>query len=663
MSLGKFYFVAILLFLLFMSSGLLKSQSLVTDSIASAPEVTVYGNRLKEFDAGVKVLTSDSVAKNSFRHANLSVFLEENSSLYVKSYGLGSLSTTAFRGASASQTSVLWNGFTLQSPMNGTLDLALVPVSLVDQVKVQFGGCGALWGSGAVSGSIHLDNIPAYGKGWALRYGANYGNFKNLSQHASVSLSKKRVVVSVKGFFNEAKNNFTYVNTAQYGEPQQRQTNAALQQYGYLIDHSLKVSKRDQFSIRIWQQYSHREIPPTMLVNFSDAVQKDWFLRLSSEWQHSRRKSMYNLRAAYFDENLLYRELSKNIDAYSRSICQITEAEAKVKVIERGMVTVGINNTYSTAQVDAYLGLPYQNRTAVFSSVKYTGKKENWKLNAGARKELISGSRYAESWGVPLMPFAGADFRIQKKIVLKTNLSRNYRLPTFNDLYWTPGGNLNLEPEQGWSQEAGLHFSHQEKSCTGGNCVASGKKLAALSVSTTIFNRNIHNWIMWVPQGNYWRPLNIMEVWSRGIENTAELKLNFVNYRIFFGAGYDYVLSTAEKVAPGNENELHKQLIYVPPHKTTGHAGITLKGYGVRYTQHYTSWVFTQADNETFIDPYWLGNLVLTKTYAMGTKGMGINFLFKINNVWNSNYQVLAFRAMPGRNFEAGISLQYNQNN
>jgi len=660
LNLVKHFFSHIAVMLLLVSSGKLLAQA-KSDSIVSGPEVTVYGNRLQEFDAGVKVLTTDSAAKERFRNNNLTSFLEENTNIYIKSYGIGSLSTTAFRGASASQTSVLWNGFNIQSPMNGTLDLALVPVSLVDQVKVQFGGCGALWGSGSVSGSIHLDQKPYYNKGLSLRYGVNYGSFQNLSHIAAVSYSKKKWIVSVKGFLNNAKNNFPYTNTAQYGEPHQRQTNAALQQYGYMMDHYFKISRRDQLSFRVWQQYSSRQIPPTMLGDLSDAVQKDWFVRLSSEWQHNSRKATYNVRAAYFDEYLLYKEKAIATNSLSHSICQITEAETKRMLFGRGLLNVGINNTYTTAKVDAYQGVPFQNRSALFASFKYSGKKENWKINAGARKEVISGSRYSKLFEVPIMPFAGADLWFTKKLMLKTNASRNYRVPTFNDLYWNPGGNPNLKPEQGWSEELGLNFIHQIKECTGDQCAANASKLAAVNLSSTVFNRNIDNWIMWIPIGNYWSPTNIMKVWSRGIENSADVKFNLNPIMLKLGVRYDYTLSTGEKVAPGHQNELHQQLIYVPPHKASFIAGLAFKGYSFTYTQHYTSWVFTQADDKTFIDPYWIGNFVCSKTYALGGKGASVNFLFKVNNIWNTPYQVIAYRAMPGRNFEIGMSIQYNQ--
>ena len=634
-----------------------EGQKLTTDTLVAAPEVVVYGNRLTEFNAGVKILTIDSLTQNQFRQNNLSSLLEQNSTLYIKSYGLGSLSTTSFRGASAEQTSLLWNGFNIQSPMNATLDLALVPVSLIDQVKVQYGGSGAMWGSGSVSGSIHLDNKPVFGKGLSLQYNNGYGSFHSFSDQVSATLSKKNYIISIKGFLNNAKNNFPYINTTEYGSPLIKQSNASLQQYGYMMDNYIKISKRNQLNFRVWQQSSNREIPPTMVVNISDAVQKDWFLRLSSEWQHTRNKTVWNARAAYFDEYLLYQDKFAATNSHNHSICQISEVETKINVFKSGLLNIGINNTNNTAIVDSYSGKPKQNRTALFTSFKYAGKKERWKINVGARKEIVSSTRYTHLLVVPIMPFAGADIALTKKMVLKSNVSRNYRLPAFNDLYWVPGGNINLQPEQGWSEEIGLAFIHKNKSFIKDSLGGTG--ISTINFSTTVFNRNIHNWILWVPAGNYWVPENVLKVWSRGIENTIDLTLNIHQIKFTTGLRFDYILSTNEKVPAGSENQLGKQLIYVPQYKGGLKVGGIYHGYSLSYTHNYTGIVYTQADDAAFVNGYWLGNMIFSKLFIKGNTG--ISLLFKINNIWNKSYQVIAYRAMPGRNFEIGISIQLNK--
>src|SRR5665213_1406037 len=135
----------------FLSSATCFSQE-HKDSIKQLPVVEVSSSRLNTFASGNKSETFDSTLLNHYSTGNLADLLANESQVFIKSYGLGSLAMSSFRGAGAEQTAVLWNGFNLQSPMNGLLDLSLVPINFMDEVRLQYGGAGALWGSGAVGG-------------------------------------------------------------------------------------------------------------------------------------------------------------------------------------------------------------------------------------------------------------------------------------------------------------------------------------------------------------------------------------------------------------------------------------------------------------------------------------------------------------------------------
>src|SRR4051812_12993113 len=109
-------------------TGLLSyAQKETTDSSFHLKEVIVTSNRLVNFSAGTKVNDIDSLALAQHNSTNLADLLADESPVFIKSYGLGSLATTSFRGGSANHTAILWNGFNINSPMNGQLDLSLVP--------------------------------------------------------------------------------------------------------------------------------------------------------------------------------------------------------------------------------------------------------------------------------------------------------------------------------------------------------------------------------------------------------------------------------------------------------------------------------------------------------------------------------------------------------
>ena len=77
---------------------------------------------------------------------------------------------------------------------------------------------------------------------------------------------------------------------------------------------------------------------------------------------------------------------------------------------------------------------------------------------------------YGTSWS-PVIPAFFADCLLSRRgnVVAKASVSRNYRFPTLNDLYFLPGGNPGLNSEKGVAYEAGLSFAGK-----GGRVLLSG---------------------------------------------------------------------------------------------------------------------------------------------------------------------------------------------
>jgi iron complex outermembrane receptor protein len=127
-------------------------------------EVTVTSSRFEQFNTGIKTQTIDSVSSIAYQTQSLSDLLGANSQVFIKSYGPG-LATSSFRGAGATHTAVLWKGFNLQNPMLGEVDFSLFNVDAAEKVTIQYGGNGALFGSGAVGGIIQLQSAAKYQSG------------------------------------------------------------------------------------------------------------------------------------------------------------------------------------------------------------------------------------------------------------------------------------------------------------------------------------------------------------------------------------------------------------------------------------------------------------------------------------------------------------------
>ncbi len=613
------------------------------DSVLQLKMVEVTAPRIDNFSSGNKKQTLDSTLLSNYSINNLADVLANQSQVFVKSYGLGSLATTSFRGAGANHTALLWNGFNIQSPMNGLVDMALVPSFFFNNIQLQYGGAGALWGTGAVGGTIYMNNVGLFNKGLSVFANTSVGSFGNNQQQLGFEVSKKRFISSIKIFNHGAKNNFPFVNTSQLGSPEQRQSNAQLNQYGFLQENYFKITTRQLLTARLWYQYSDRNIPPSMTEKTSIAYQKDQSYRATAEWKRTGYRLASIIRTAYFQDNLWYNDSSVNLKDKSKTRVFITEAENRFSITKYDLVNIGVNNTYSKALSDDYVKNPAQNRTALFANYKIHTKNNQWEAVVSARQELV----YTKP--VPFTSSIGTMGNIFKYFQLNANAARHYRLPTFNDLYWAQGGNPNLKPEQGWSEEVGLTYKQSQKKITwGGN--------------TTLFNRNVNDWIIWLPNAyGIWTPGNVLKVWSRGVEYKLNISYEIKKLKVQLSGLYNYVLSTNEASTTPNDPSVGKQLIYVPVQNCQGNIVISYKCISLMYTQVYTGYRYTTSDNTQYLNPYTVGNMNVSTVFSFNS--FKIKVYAQLNNIWQEKYQVMAYYAMPQFNYQFGLQLNYNKPN
>lgn len=626
-----------------------EAHAQVQDTVSPAsakelPAIEVSETRFTAFSSGNKHETIDSTLLSRYSNSNLADLLAAESQVFIKSYGLGSSATTSFRGAGASHTAVLWNGFNLQSPMLAQLDLSLVPVNFLDELKLQYGGAGALWGSGAVGGTIHLNNQPLFNKGLQLSSNIAFGSFADRQQQLNVSISEKRWISSIKLFNHQAKNDFPFINTAQYGKPEQLQRNAELSQYGLLQENYFLPGKHQKINTRFWYQFNNRNIPPSMTQNTSNANQKDELYRITSEWQHTGHNMELLARMAYFDEYICFIDNVIGENSKSRSKAVITELESRFSILKFDRVNVGINNTYNNAKTADYSKKAHQNRTALFANYKIQSSGSRLSAVISARQELV------DNKAIPFTASIGAEAELFSWLKVKGNASKHYRLASFNDLYWAgvgAKGNPDLKPESGWSEELGLIHKYKYKRVD-------------WELAATGFNRDIDNWIIWLPEtSNIWSPQNVQEVWSRGLEYKAATAYKKGNLKVQLSAMYNYVLSTNKKSVSVNDVSVDKQLIYVPAENAQGSIAIYYKGASLSYTQQYTGYRYTTSDNKYYLEPYSLGNVSIAQMITMNK--LKLKVYVQLNNIWKETYQVIAYRAMPLFSYQFGLSVFFNQ--
>ncbi len=573
----------------------------------------------------------------SYRNTHLADLLDQAGGLFIKSYGIGSLSTSAVRGGSAGHTAILWNGLPINSPMLGLQDLALLPVSFTDQVQLHYGGGSASWGSGAIGGSIGLSTL-APESGWRINLGAELGSFGRDGQQAVVRYGGKNWGVQSRYFRLAAKNDFPFRTSA--GDDQ-RLEHAAIRQSGSLSELFWRPKPRHQLSLHFWRQSVSRELPPTTTQTRSLATQDDAILRLAAQWQYRGDHWLWQHRAGYFQEEIYYSDPAILLEAPSDFHTLIQEVNLQRPIGATFLFLLGGQYQYVSAKATGYPNGNSQHRVALFSSLR-------WQFAPTGKARLaVRQERIANQWTWPT-PSISLAWSATNWLHWQAKVSRNFRFPTLNDLYWQPGGNPDLLPESGWSQELSARIA------------ADSLESFSYELVLTAFNRRINNWILWSrPNGQmFWSSNNIARVWSRGFSPRFSSLSRFGPLSLRWELGYDWIKSTNQIAIELPKLSVGEQLWYVPIHRAWSSIELAGKHWSVQYQHQYTG---ASAGINEDLENYQVSHA--RGSYLLYRKHYKIHLLVQVFNLWDSDYRVIERRPMPGRHFRLGLQFELSPSN
>lgn len=616
------------------------AQKTAVDTVLHLKDVTISALRENDFSNSTHILHFDSLQRASYQTNSLAELLAGESNMFIKSYGVGNIATATMRGSNATQTAVLWNGFSISNPMLGQTDLSIIPSYFIDKISVEPGGGSALWGSGAVGGVVQLNSVPEFDKGWSLKAGASFGSFGFYQQYAQVKYSNTKWYSSVRVFNEQAKNNFLFHNHSLEFNPLQRQEHAQTKAIGLMNENVFIVDDKNKVSLALWWQNDNRQLPPTVIQQVSEAVQKDKDLKITAQWTHNNHNSIYAVRTALFNDQISYDDDLSKIWSNSSTYSWITEAEGKWNVGKHRIISAGINNSLNLAEADNFPKRINQNSFALFISESASFFRDKLQPLVAARQEFSTQGYAPFTWTAEL------EYRLIPKLSFKMNVSEVFRQPTLNDLYWVPGGNPDLKPEKGRTADAGIVFRQNDKT-----------KFLQWQMEGTVFNRQMKNQIVWLPSGNYWSPQNIQEVWSRGVETNSKVNIKIQAVNLIANLNTSYTLSTNQKQISGNDASLHKQLIYVPLYFANASFAVQHKNFLLRYSFQYTGYRFTSSDNREYLTPYILHALYLS--YKFDVKKVNADLFLQLNNLAEEDYYVMQNRPMPMRYLRTGFNFKF----
>ena len=656
---GQWKLLAKAMFVLFFMMPSVNATAQKLNDTISMNEVQILGKKTIG-EVGTMTTHIDTLVLQMLKTQNISELLSSYTPVFIKSYGRGSSATASFRGTAPSHTQVYWNGLKVNSMMRGDVDFSLYPVYFIDDLILQHGGSSLQSGSGALGGSVLINNKPDWTDRFSIRYVQTIESFSTNKEYLNLGYGKGKVQFKTRLFSDRSKNDFPYFNYGVLPMHQDVQKKAGYSKSGLLQEVYFRF-KNQTVSAKLWAYQSDRNLPQLMSFegDTRNETQKDKNLRAVLNWKYIKEKSKVECLVGLNMSQLNYYRSSTeadfvNFDSRSKENSFTNQLNYDWNPKKTLSFNWSLNTSYSTvSSFDDVQKVGYDQDQLTFSLLNSTHIQlfSDWAVSFLFRSECYDGRL------IGFIPSFGTEYWLDKRQIssLKMNLSRNYHQPTLNDLYWIPGGNPDLKPEDGFSGD--LAFAYKQSSGD-----------AAFSFQITGFASLIDNWIEWRPSlsgANYWEAGNLRKVFARGAEIQASEQILTANVLQFNLRGnYSYTATSNIDAVSSVDESRGKQLMYIPKHKANLFAETDFKGYYLKINIPFTGKRYITSNNlesdyEQVLNPYCLVNLTMGKKFDWSR--LMANVSLNVENLTNEDYMAILWRPMPGRYYSLTVQIQFRK--
>ena len=657
------------------------AQSWREKGVVAIREVPVWGRRPMK-SIGVQETKFDSVVLKENIALSIADVLTFNSSIFVKQYGRATLSTVSFRGTGPSHTQVTWNGMRINNPMLGMTDFSMIPSYFIDDASLLHGTSSVNETGGGLGGLVKLSTKPADAKGFNLQYIQGIGMYKTFDEFLRLTWGNEHWQVSTRAVYQSSANDYKYRNRDKkeniYDEdkniigsyyPTERNKSGAFDDVHVLQEVYYNTGRGDRFGLNAWYINSNRELA-LLTTDYADDTdfenrQREHTLRSILSWDHLRRDWKIAAKAGYIHTWMAYdyrRDPGNGImNSMTRSRSKIDtfygQADGEYTVGDKWLFTANISvHQHFVKSTDKNIILQEGGKGIVGydkGRIELDGSvAAKWRPTERLGMSVVVREQmYGTKWATVPAFFADYLLSRQGNIVAKASVSRNYRFPTLNDLYFLPGGNTDLKNESGFQYEAGLSF-------------AVGKEgIYTLSGSASWYDQHIDDWILWLPTTKgFFSPVNIKKVHAYGVEMQADLAVALAKeLKLGLNSTFSWSpsINEGEPMSPADQS-VGKQLPYEPEYSATATGRLTYKSWGLLYQFCYYSQRYTMSSNDITLTgrltPYLMNNVSLEKGFAF--RWADLTLKGTINNLFNEEYLSILSRPMPRMNCEFFIGIK-----
>jgi outer membrane cobalamin receptor len=654
------------------------------DSVRHIDEVVVTAGRYREVIPAQRLSGEKLEALSSFSVADAIRYF---SGVQIKDYGgVGGLKTVDIRSMGTNHAGVFYDGIQLGNAQNGQIDLGKFSLDYIEEIALYNGQRSEIFRPAkdfGSAGTIYLrTRRPRFEEGRAanLKLVLRSGSFDLFNPSA---LWEQRLSDAVSSSLNaeytasSGKYRFRYRKVFQDGTTAWDTT--AVRQNGDIRSLRLEgglhgVVEQGGWHAKSYFYDSERGIPGAIVNNVWKRSQRQWdrnfFTQGSFHKQISERYEVSaNMKYAhdrmrylnpdttlmYIDNSFLQQEIYASIaNRYAlRPLWDVNlSADYQWNILDanlrdfvypkRHTALVALATAFEWKRLKAQLSLL---GTFVFEQVT-RNLHEGANVTTGAADNK---QEYTPAAFISYRPFEGRPFS------LRAFYKRIFRMPTFNDLYYTDVGNIALRPEYATQYNLGFQYAKTFDRST----------VSRLDFRADAYYNEVTDKIIAVPKGNgqyRWMMMNLGYVEILGIDVSAQISWELPR-DILLHTSLNYTFQKAQDFSDPSDNDPEAgtyggQIAYIPWHSASAIANLSCKSWDVNYSFIYVGERYHNSSNirENHEQPWYTHDLTIGKTFACNKTKCKLSA--EVNNLLNQQYDVVLNYPMPGLNYKLILKIE-----
>ena len=654
------------------------------DSIQELPDFVVVAKSFREVIPVQKLSGKELKSLNSFSVADAIRYF---SGVQLKDYGgIGGLKTINIRSMGSHHVGIFYDGIQLGNAQNGQIDLGKYSLENIDEISIYNGQKSDIFQPAkdfSTSGSVYIrSRTPRfeYGKNHNLRATLKTGSFDLVNPSI---LYEYKINDDISASFNgeyinsSGKYKFHYKRVMP-GTGEVMYDTTAVRQNGDIESLRLEAGlfgllSQGHWKLKTYVYDSERGIPGAIVNNRWMNSQRQWDRSFFA--QGSLQKSITNnyqilVNAKYANDYMRYLNPDTTLMFIDNSFRQqesYLSLANQYEILDNWSASLSGDFQYNTLTSDMAGFTEPERFTSMVSlasaldlgAVKMQGSILSTFVNDRVRVDRSNPNNQTKaaknkSEFTPAIFFSYSP-SYQSPISLRAFYKRIFRMPTFNDLYYTDVGNSNLKPEFTNQYNMGAQYLKSNMN----------RWLKRLEVQGDIYYNKVDNKIVAVPKGSgqyRWMMMNLGMVEIKGIDFSSSTIVSITD-ELLMNAKLTYTYQKAQDFTKRKGGTLQQstyggQIPYIPWHSGSAIAGLSYKGWGLNYSFIYVGERYHNSANirENYEQPWYTNDLSLIKDIKFN--GYALKLSAEVNNLLNQDYEVVLNYPMPQRNYKFSITVE-----